>query len=173
MMKWSPSVMSDFWPDPMDCSLPGSSVLGIFQARVLEWGAISFSRRFSPPRDQTRVSCIVERCFTAWATREVSEISWWNQLVIFRRQYFGQQTPPNSHIHGGVFLWHTPGPMPTAHTAPCPLAPAEQSYAAVLCVLSAFLPFGVEMADLCSRKLKKQWLVVCFQKCCYSFLSPH
>ena len=30
--------------DPMDCSLPGSSVLGIFQARVLEWGAIAFSR---------------------------------------------------------------------------------------------------------------------------------
>ena len=29
--------------DPMDCSLPGSSVLGIFQARVLEWGAIAFS----------------------------------------------------------------------------------------------------------------------------------
>ena len=33
--------------DPMDCSLPGSSVHGIFQARVLEWGAISFSRRSS------------------------------------------------------------------------------------------------------------------------------
>ena len=30
--------------DPMDCSLPGSSVHGIFQARVLEWGAIAFSR---------------------------------------------------------------------------------------------------------------------------------
>ena len=30
--------------DPMDCSLPGSSVRGIFQARVLEWGAIAFSR---------------------------------------------------------------------------------------------------------------------------------
>ena len=29
--------------DPMDCSLPGSFVLGIFQARVLEWGAIAFS----------------------------------------------------------------------------------------------------------------------------------
>ena len=29
--------------DPMDCSLPGSSFLGIFQARVLEWGAIAFS----------------------------------------------------------------------------------------------------------------------------------
>ena len=32
--------------DPMDCSLPGSSVHGIFQARVLEWGAISFSKLF-------------------------------------------------------------------------------------------------------------------------------
>ena len=33
--------------DPMDCSLPGSSVHGIFQARVLEWGAIAFSDSFS------------------------------------------------------------------------------------------------------------------------------
>ena len=30
--------------DPMDCSLPGSSIHGIFQARVLEWGAIAFSQ---------------------------------------------------------------------------------------------------------------------------------
>ena len=30
--------------DPMDCSLPGSSIRGIFQARVLEWGAIAFSK---------------------------------------------------------------------------------------------------------------------------------
>ena len=40
--KWSHSVVSDS-SDPMDCSLPGSSVHGIFQARVLEWGAIAFS----------------------------------------------------------------------------------------------------------------------------------
>jgi len=33
--------------DPMDCSLPGSSVHGIFQARVLEWGAIAFSPFFA------------------------------------------------------------------------------------------------------------------------------
>ena len=32
--------------DPMDCSLPGSSVQGIFQARVLEWGAIAFSTAY-------------------------------------------------------------------------------------------------------------------------------
>ena len=37
----------------MDCNLPGSSVHGIFQARVLEWVAISFSRGHSWPRDQT------------------------------------------------------------------------------------------------------------------------
>ena len=40
--KWSRSVVSDS-SDPMDCSLPGFSVHGIFQARVLEWGAIAFS----------------------------------------------------------------------------------------------------------------------------------
>ena len=37
--------------DPKDCSLPGFSVHGIFQAKVLEWVAISFSRGFSQPRD--------------------------------------------------------------------------------------------------------------------------
>ena len=57
--------------DPMDCSLPGSSVHGIFQAILLEWIAISFSRRSSQPRDQTWVSHIVDRHFTIWATREV------------------------------------------------------------------------------------------------------
>ena len=37
--------------DPMDCSLPGFSLHGILQARVLEWVAISFSRGSSRPRD--------------------------------------------------------------------------------------------------------------------------
>ena len=54
--------------DPMDCSLPHSSVHEIFQARVLEWVAISFSRGSSWPRDQTPVSRIVGRHFTIWAT---------------------------------------------------------------------------------------------------------
>ena len=56
--------------DPMDCSLPGSSVHRIFQARVLEWAAISFSRGSSQPRDWTQVSCIASRHFTVWGTRE-------------------------------------------------------------------------------------------------------
>ena len=42
--------------DPMDCNLPGSSVHGIFQARVLEWGAIAFSDR---------------KCMTGKASREL------------------------------------------------------------------------------------------------------
>ena len=42
--------------DLMDCSLPRSSVHVIFQARVLEWVAISFSRGSSQPRDRTQVS---------------------------------------------------------------------------------------------------------------------
>ena len=37
--------------DPMDCSLPGSSIYGIFQARILEWVSISFSSGSSQPRD--------------------------------------------------------------------------------------------------------------------------
>ena len=53
--------------DPMDHSLLGSSIHEIFQARVLEWVAISFSRRSFWPGDQTQVS---HRCLTIWATRE-------------------------------------------------------------------------------------------------------
>ena len=56
--------------DPMDCSLSGSSIHGIFQARVLEWIAISFSRGSSWPRNRTQVSHIAGRRFTFWATRE-------------------------------------------------------------------------------------------------------
>ena len=59
----------------MDCSLPGSTLHGILQARVLEWVAISFSRGSSQPRDRTRVSRILGRRFNLWATREVSNFN--------------------------------------------------------------------------------------------------
>ena len=55
--------------NPMDCSPPGSSIHGIFQARILEWVATSFSRGSSQPRDQTPVSHIASRLFTVWATK--------------------------------------------------------------------------------------------------------
>ena len=50
--------------NPVDYSLPGSSVHGILQARILEWVAIPFSKESSQPRDQTWVSCIAGRHFT-------------------------------------------------------------------------------------------------------------
>ena len=53
--------------DPMNYSPPGSSVHGIFQARILEWVAIPFSRGSSQPRDQTHISCIAGRFFAALA----------------------------------------------------------------------------------------------------------
>ena len=56
--------------NPMDYRLPGFSVHGIFQARVLEWVAFSFSRLSSWPRDRIQVSCTAGRLFTLWATRE-------------------------------------------------------------------------------------------------------
>ena len=54
----------------MDCNPAGSSVCGIFQARILEWVAFPFSRGSSQPRDQTQVSLIAGGFFTCWATRE-------------------------------------------------------------------------------------------------------
>ena len=62
----------------MDYSSPGSSVHGIFQARILEWIAISYSKGSSQPRDPSHVSCIsciAGRFFTVWAIREAS-VSW-------------------------------------------------------------------------------------------------
>ena len=59
------SCFSHLWLcDPMDCSLPGSSVHGILQVRILEAVAMSSSRGSSQPRDQTCGSCIAGRFFT-------------------------------------------------------------------------------------------------------------
>ena len=54
----------------MDSTLPGSSVHGILQARILEWGPIPFSREFSQPRDRTQVSRSAGRFFIILATGE-------------------------------------------------------------------------------------------------------
>ena len=60
----SHSVMSDSC-DAVDCSMPGSSVPGISQGRILEWVAIFSSRASSWPKDQTRISWIAGISFTA------------------------------------------------------------------------------------------------------------
>ena len=76
--------------DPMD-----SPVHEIFQASILEWGAISFSMESSQLRDQAHVSCTAGRFFIDWATREAQtsgrtdkwshlglEFSWWDVLKL-------------------------------------------------------------------------------------------
>ena len=68
--------------NPRDYSLPGSSVHGISQERILEWVAISYSRGPSWPRGQTRVSCVSCRLFTAeplgkHAREDVSSLEPW------------------------------------------------------------------------------------------------
>ena len=55
----------------MDCIPPGSSVHGIFQARILEWVAISYSRGTSPPRDRTpSLQVILYHC-AAWEAQVI------------------------------------------------------------------------------------------------------
>ena len=58
----------------MDCSLPGSFVHGILQARILEQVAISYSRGFSQPRNWTCIFLTAGRLFNIWATREAQRI---------------------------------------------------------------------------------------------------
>ena len=59
--------------DPMDYRLWGSSVYGIFQARIVEWVAIPLSRGSSQSKDWTQVSHIANRFFTSQATKEAQE----------------------------------------------------------------------------------------------------
>ena len=77
--------------NPMDCSLSGSSIHGVFQARVLEWVAISFSRGSFWPRDQTQISLIAGRFFTIWTTRKVQ---YYSNLI----------SKPDKEIHGSYFM---------------------------------------------------------------------
>ena len=102
--------------DPMDCSLPCSFIHGIFQARILEWVAISFSRGPSWPRDWTQVSCIRGRPITIWATRESSflcnetsiqiqnPLGWWAHPTTGRLTH-----PPEAYVLRALlgFTLHT------------------------------------------------------------------
>ena len=72
-------LVTQSWPalhDLLDDSLPGFSIRGIFQARILEWVAIPFSSGSFWPRDWTCVSCSGRQIIYHWATWEI-QISWW------------------------------------------------------------------------------------------------
>ena len=77
----------------MDCSPPGSSVLGMSQTRTLEWVAMPSSRGSSQPRDRTQVSHIEGGFFTVWATREALEVSYLFEIEVL-----------HSHTHKNTFI---------------------------------------------------------------------
>ena len=67
--------------DSVDCSLPGFSVHGILQARILEWVTISFSRGSSRPWDRTQVSCFGGRCFMS--LQKATDLLLFNRLLLY------------------------------------------------------------------------------------------
>ena len=98
--------------DPMDWSTLGSSVPGSLQARILEWVAIPFFRRSSPPRDWIRVSCIEGRFFTTWACHhEFPELTQTHvhQVgdAIQPSHLLSSPSPPAFSLsqHHGLFKW--------------------------------------------------------------------
>ena len=112
----------------MDCT-----VHGILQARMLEWAAVPFSSGSSPPRNQTRVSCIAGRFFTSWATREAwyfvipgilqifssLYLLWWPMIsdlcsfmIVWRAMKWGESHSVMSDSlwpHGLYSPWNSPG----------------------------------------------------------------
>ena len=111
--------------DPMNCSPPGSSVHGIFQARIVGWVAISYSKGSSQPRDQTNVSCIsctgrqilqhsatseAHKCLKCTKNEEMKEMETLHTFVSFYLKLggmfslfplFEQQGPPITEMFGG------------------------------------------------------------------------
>ena len=103
---------------PSDCSWPDSSVHGIFQAQMLEWFGISFSRGYSRLRDQTHTSCIGRQIVYHWATK-----LWASQMVLVVKnprthlpvqetwvRSLGQEDPLEEGMatHSRILAWRIP-----------------------------------------------------------------
>ena len=87
---------------PIDCSPPGSSVNGIFQARILQWVAISSSRGSSPPRDRTRiscVSCIGRRILYHCASWEIPKVLFQGLNLLFASEMEKEGHEPGTQMH--------------------------------------------------------------------------
>ena len=93
--KWSRSVVSD-GSDPMDCSLPDSSAHGIFQAKVLEWGAIAFSEDCVQIRSDQSLSR-VQLSATPWIAARQASLSITNSLSSLRLTSI-ESVMPSSHL---------------------------------------------------------------------------
>ena len=84
--------------NPIDCSPPGSSTHGIFQARTLEWGAISFFRRSSRLGDWIHISCTGGWILHHWATWEAHYFKC-SSVYMWRRQW---------HPNSSTLAWKIP-----------------------------------------------------------------
>ena len=137
--------------NPMDYSPPGSSVLRILQARILEWVVISFSRGSSWFRDRTQVSCTAGRFFSAWPTREAEEIE--------ETEMKGTQIYPGSPRK-------TPGPLLPLWPWPQPFWSGESlTFLSYNSILSLF--FGKSL----TMRIKANWIHFIFNVCSSMFLA--
>ena len=101
--------------DPMDCSQPGSSVCGIFQARTLEWVAISFSRGSSWPRDRT--CCLLSSALAGRFFTTSAHFHW--------EAHFLHAPCMLSHFSG---VWFFATPWTVACQAPLPMGLSRQEH---------------------------------------------
>ena len=95
--------------NPMNCSLPVSSVHGIFQARILEWVAIPYCRGSSCPKDRTCIFCLycpgrwIVYLLSTWGTytRETQEVQIWS---------LGRKDPLELEMttHSSILAWKIP-----------------------------------------------------------------
>ena len=176
--------------DPMDCTLPGFSIHGILQARILEWVAISFSRGSSPPRDRTWVSRIAGRCFTVWAAREaifsllLTKFAFQIFLPFLLLLSVGEESCvglwPWIAKYGQLCL-SLCNPVDSNHQAPLSMRFLRQGdWSGLSFPTPGHLPYpGIELcllhllrgqADLCHLGSPYwQWGALC---CCVSFLGP-
>ena len=117
--NWSHSVMSNsLWP--MDCSRPVSSILGIFQARILEWVAMPSSRGSSWPRGRTQVAHITGRLYhlshqgiPKYVDLPINKWSW-KASINFRTLRF------QSALCQNTVAWNDLGSAPTRALSPSP-----------------------------------------------------
>ena len=87
---------------PMDCSLPGSSVHGISQARIVEWVATFFSRGSSWPRHWTQVSCISRWILYHWTSREYYSAIKRSKTVSFSETRMDPETVMQSEVKSEI-----------------------------------------------------------------------
>ena len=125
--------------NPMNCSPPGSSIRGIFQAGILEWVAISFSRGSSQCRDQTCISYLARRILFHWATWEAL----WEACIIpliattlWERHYGLRFTDEKAEYQRMVVRRQNSNPGPTPKSVTVPMS--------VVCKVGSAYPRGTE-----------------------------